>query len=211
MKKLLLTTLFLLTILAGFAQSDSILNKKITFGANISYYQNFDLNFKDGFLFSTALEIKKTKHSLSLAPVWWIDKNIDVNFFKGGLLSYKFFTIKKQKYLNFYFIYDLMFTFEKNDWERNMLYLTNQYFDVSFKSTWHSLKNQIGYGFNINIYKGFYINQGMSFGAEFYNYSSKTDVKDSPDLSSEYSSGNIFSNLKASSYLKIGVGYNFEK
>ncbi len=213
---LIVMNIFLLTNMSSFAQSDSVSilkkeNKKITFSANSSYLMNFDLSFKDGFSFITAAVIKKANHNLSIAPVWWIDKNRNGNIFKGGMLSYRFFPSRNRKCLNFYFIYDLMFTFEKNEWEKNMEYIPKQYYDVSFKSRWHSLKNQVGYGFNINIYKGFYFNQSMSIGIEFYNYTSKTDVKDNPSLSSEYSSGNIFSDSNASSLLMIGIGYNFEK
>jgi hypothetical protein len=212
--KLVFVYLLLLTNLSGFAQSDSLLkkeNKKIIFGTNLSYCPNFDLSFNDGFLFATGAVIKKDKHSISLAPVWWADKNRDVNFFKGGMLSYQFFPYKNRKRTNFYFIYDLAFTFVKDDWEKNMEYFPKQFYDVTFQSRVHSLKNQIGYGFNVNIYKGFYINQSMSIGVEFYNFTSKTVVKDNPSFSSEYSSGNIFSSSNTCGFLKIGVGYNFEK
>jgi hypothetical protein len=214
--RLILIYMFLFTNLSGFAQSDSVSiikkeNKKMTLGANISYFINFDLSFKDGFSFTTAAVLIKANHLISIAPVWWIDKNRNANFFKGGMLSYQFFPNKNRKRINFYFIYDLVFTFEKNEWEKNLEYNPQQYYDVSFKSIWHSLKNQAGYGFNINICKGFYINQSMSVGIEYYNYTSKTDVKGNPNLTSKYSSGNIFSNSGACSFLKIGVGYNFEK
>jgi len=206
--------LLLLTHLSGYTQPDSLLkkeNKKIVFGANISYYPSLDLAFNDGFSFTTGAVIKNNKHLISIAPVWWVDKNRNVNFFKGGMLSYQFYPYKNRKRIDFYFIYDLAFTFVKDEWERNMEYFPKQFYDVSFKSRLHSLKNQIGYGFNINIYKGFYINQSMSIGVEFYNYISKTVVKDNPSFSSEYSSGNIFSGSNTCGFLKIGVGYNFEK
>lgn len=212
--RLVIINILFLAVLSGFAQSDSLLkkqNKKINFGANIAYCPNFDLAFNDGFLFTTGAIIKKDKHSISLAPVWWIDKNIDVNFFKGGMLSYQFYPYKNQKRTNFYFIYDLLFTYEKDEWEKNMEFFPKQFYDVSFKSNVHSLKNQVGYGFNINICKGFYISQSMSVGVEFYNYTSKTVVKDNPNLSSEYSNGNIFSHSNTCGFLKIGIGYNFEK
>ncbi|MFA4851085.1 MAG: hypothetical protein WC868_05510 [Bacteroidales bacterium] len=208
--------IFLFTNLFGFSQSDSSStlkneDKKVIFCADISYYTNFDLNFKDGFSFTTAAVIKNDKHSISVAPVWWIDKNRKANFFKGGMLSYKFSPSNRNKQINFYFIYDLVYTFEKNKWDKNMEYSPKQFYNVSFISRWHSLKNQVGYGFELNIYKGFYVNQSMSVGIEFYNYKSKTDVKDNASLSSEYSSGNIFSNVSPCGFLKIGIGYNFEK
>jgi hypothetical protein len=214
--KSILINIFVLSCLFSFAQSDSISiskkeSNKMTFGANILYFVNFDLSFKDGFLFATSAVIKNDKQSISIAPLWWIDKNKSTNFYKGGMLSYQFYPNGNRKSINFYFIYDLLYTFEKNEWERNMEYFPNQFYNVSFKSISNSMKNQVGYGFNINICRGFYINQSMSFGVEFYNYISKTIVKDNPSLSSEYSSGNLFSHTNASSFLKIGIGYNFKK
>ena len=81
---------------------------------------------------------------------------------------------------------------------------------VDYKSKWQSLKNQIGYGFIIKIYKRIYINQSFSIGGEFYNYKSKTIVRENADYSNEYKSGNIFSKFESSYFIKTGIGYSFE-
>jgi len=66
---------------------------------------------------------------------------------------------------------------------------------VDYKSKWQSLKNQIGW---------------FSFGGEFYNYHSKTIVRENSDYSNEYKSGNIFSKIESCYFIKTGVGYDFE-
>jgi len=200
MKRLI--AIFILAFLSfpGYSQSDTTNKQKanrLTFGTNISYFTDPDLYFNDGFAFTTSLAINKQKHSISIGPVWWFDKNQDVSIFRGGMASYQYFLNKNQKRINFYFIYDLAYTYEKNQWDTLMHFYPvlpiNQTYDVTVTTKWQSVINQFGYGFNLNIYKGFYLNQSFSLGIEFYNYKSNQDVKDDTSLSSEYKSGNLFS------------------
>ncbi len=206
--------LFFLSSFSVLAQGDyvpKLYNKKAVWGCQANYFNNFDLNFKAGIGFSTSVLLKKQNHTFAIGPMWWIDKNYEVNTFRGGIFSYQYFPNKHNKRIHFYFIYDLAYTFEKSGWDRNMRYGPNTYYNVSYKTSWHSLKNQLGYGFNVNIYKGLYLTQGMSIGVEYYNTNSETKVKENPSLSSTYSSGNIFSGSGTSSFLKLGIGYNYEK
>ncbi len=213
--KIIATSLILFLSILSFAQPDSITtttdkNKRTSLGVNISHFTNFNLNYTDGFSFVSAVVISKRNYSIALGPIWWLDRNNYVNFFKGGMLSFQLYPNKTNKRINFYFIDDLSYTFEKYNWEKQIDLTPNKYYDVSFKSTWHALENQTGYGFNFRVYKGFYINQSMTIGFEFYNYTSKTIVKDNPSMSSEYSTGNILSGSNTKGYLKIGLGYNFK-
>jgi hypothetical protein len=81
---------------------------------------------------------------------------------------------------------------------------------IDYKSKFQSLKNQIGYGFMLKVYKKIYVNQSFSFGGEFYNYKSKTIVREDSDYSSDYKSGNLFSKFGSCYFLKTGISYYFE-
>lgn len=213
--KIFLTFILLAGSLWSFAQDDLIQkssekNKQLTFGANLSHFTNFNLNYTDGFSFVTSGVVNKGKCSISLGPIWWIDRNNYVNFFRGGMLSFQYYPDKTKRRINFYFINDFSYSFEKYHWNRNMKTINyTQYYNVEFKSFSQSLQEQIGYGINVKIYKGFYVNQSMTIGFEFYNYQSTTTVIEDPSLSSEYSTGNIFSASETKGYLKIGIGCNF--
>ena len=215
MKKLIVIFILAFSNFTGYSHSDTTSKEganRLTFGTNISYFTALELYFNDGFAFATSFVIIKQKHSLFIGPVWWFDKNQDVSMFRGGMVSYQYFPRKDRGRINFFFIYDLVYTSEKNQWDTLMHFYPmlpiNQVYDVTVTTKWQSMINQVGYGFNLNIYKGFYLNQSFSLGIEFYNYKSKADVKDDPGLSSEYSTGSIFSGSNANSVLKIGFGYN---
>jgi len=201
--------------LLAHSQTDSSLSNtkngnKPTLGLNISYFTEPDLYFNDGFAFPTLVSLNNEKYSLLLGPVWWIDKNENVSLFRGGMISYRYFAHKPNKYLNFFFIYDLVYLYEKTEIATQMHFYpqlpVNQIYNATNTIRWHSLINQVGYGFKVNIYDGFYINQSFSLGIEFYGYRSETDVVEDPSLSSEYSSGGN----GTSSFLTIGFGYTFE-
>ncbi|MDZ4757177.1 MAG: hypothetical protein SGJ10_03430 [Bacteroidota bacterium] len=207
--------ILLFSLLIGFFTFAQIVNypaKKIEIqhGFSANYFTNSELNFKSHNHFSTNFSLSKSNQIFSIGTIFGSTKNDNLNFFKGGIFSYQYFPNKTNKRFNFYFIYDFIYTFEKSGWEREMQFSGNNE-HVTFNSPWHSLKNQVGYGFNVNIYKGFYLTQSMSIGIEYYNFVSKTVVKNQPQLSSTYSSGNIFSGSGTSSLLKLGMGYHFKK
>lgn len=182
----------------------------LKWGLQANYFNNFDLNFKAGVLLSTSVTAQKNKSQFAIGPMWWADNNYKADIFRGAIFSYQYSPFVTNSKINFYFIYDLVYTYQKTGWDKSVQY-GNTYYNVSYKTNWHSLKNQVGYGFNVNLYKGLYITQSMSIGIEYYNTGSKTEVKDNPSLSNTYSSGNIFSGSGTSSFLKFGIGYNFEK
>ena len=183
---------------------------KPSFGLNLSYFTPPDLYFNNGFAFPTQLSLNTPKYTLLLGPVWWIDKNSDVSVFRGGMISGRYFSHKLGKRLNFYFLYDLVYLYENTEWATQMHFYpqlpVNQTYDATLTTKWRSVSNQFGYGFRINIYEGFYINQSFSIGIEFYSYQSETDIIEDPSLSSEHASGGN----GTSSFLKIGFGYDFK-
>jgi len=213
-KIILIISIFCLALLAHSQTDTAISNNesgsKLAFGVNISYFTAPELYFNDGFAFTSSLSVNKNKHTLLLAPVWWIDKNEDVSVFRGGLLAYQYFPHKPRKRINFYFIYDLAYLYEKKEWDTQIHFYPqkpiNQVYNAIVTTKWRALVNQFGYGFNLRLFKGLYLNQSFSIGMEFYSYKSETDVKEDSSLSSEYASGGN----GASSFLKIGFGYNFE-
>ena len=210
--------ILLILILIGFSfysfsQTDSLKrkteNKKPHIIFNISILNDPDFSFKNGITLSTVLSLNSKKSLIQIGPLWWFDSNRNANYFKGGIFSYNFFPFKENK-INFYFIYDFAYVYKTDNWSKEMKYNPTSLSIVDYKSKWQSLKNQIGYGFNIKIYKRIYINQSFSFGGEFYNYHSKTIVRENSDYSNEYKSGNIFSKIESCYFIKTGVGYDFE-
>ncbi|OFX34141.1 MAG: hypothetical protein A2X08_03580 [Bacteroidetes bacterium GWA2_32_17] len=197
----------------SFSQTDSlksnIENKKKYLVFNISVLNDPDLSIKDGITLSTVISLKSNKNLFQIGPLWWFDQNRNANFFKGGIFSYNYFPFKENR-LNFYFILDFAYVYKNDIWSKEMKYNPISSSIVDYKSKWQSLKNQIGYGFIIKIYKRIYINQSFSIGGEFYNYKSKTIVRENADYSNEYKSGNIFSKFESSYFIKTGIGYSFE-
>ena len=219
MKKRALIAILSCSTTVSYPKSDTTItgesnDTKIVLGVNVSYFTTPELYFNNGIAFTTAISVRKIQHSLLLGPVWWIDKNEDVNVFRGLMLTYKYFPHKSRKRLNFYFIYDIAYLYERKEWDTQLHFYPqipiNQVYNVTITTKWQSLINQVGYGFNLNIYKGFYITQSFGLGIEFYNYSSNTEVKEDANLSYKNLSGNIFSENGASSFLKIGIAYDFE-
>lgn len=210
--KHILSILFLIGFsFYSFSQIDSLKgsteNKKYNPGFVISILNDPDFSFKDGITLSTVLSLKSKKSLMQIGPLLWFDKNRNANFIKGGIFSYYYFPYKERNF-NFYFIYDFAYVCKTDNWSREMKYDPISSSIVDYKSKWQSLKNQIGYGFIINIYKKIYINQSFSIGGEFYNYQSETIVRDNPDFSNEYKSGNIFSKFEPCYFIKTGIGYN---
>jgi len=200
------------TFISAKSEAGPIINidkQNITFGGNITYNNSVAFSFKNGYLFSTSLVLTKKHNVLSLGPMWWIDKNKKVNLFRGGIISYHFFPYCEKK-LKFCFVYDLIYNFEINKWNKDMNYEPGIMYNVDYKDKWQSIKNQVGYGFQWNFYKGLYLYNIFSLGIEFYSYSSKTIVLGKPELSYVYANNNIFANNQICNVLKFGIGYNFE-
>jgi len=140
----------------SFSQTDSLKrnleNKKNNFVFSISVLNDPDLSIKDGITLSTVISLKSNKNLFQIGPLWWFDQNRDVNFLKGGIFSYNYFPFKENN-LNFYFIYDFAYVYKTDNWSKEMKYNPVSSSIVDYKSKWQSLKNQIGYGFIIKIYK----------------------------------------------------------
>ena len=214
--RIIILLIFIFTTLFCYSQTDSISPKKniynkLTYGIIVSILPSTDLNKVTGNTYTTSGVINFSNHSLTLGPLWWTDQfNKNANAFRGDILSYQYYLHGKHDALNFYFVYDMLYNFEKDDWTKNMQFDANNYYDVNFNGFWQSMKTMIGYGFNVKIYKGFYINNCISIGFEFYNYSSKTTVNGAPNLSSTFSSGNIFQDSRTCGMIKLGIGYNLK-
>ncbi len=183
---------------------------KLKFGVNVSAMPDLSFEFKNGVHLSTQFIASKNKISILFGPVWWVYKNKDTNKFKGGSISLRYFPQKMSRTLNFYFMYDLDYFLQTNEWSRYMQYTPSVSYNVDFKSKIQTLRNQVGYGFILKLYKGLFFTQSLSFGMDCYNYNSTTTVIENPSLSENYSSGNIFSNTHASSTLKAGIEFHFK-
>ena len=186
-------------------------HKKITYGLEVIHLANNNLNYTNGFSFATAATFHKGRVVLLPGFVWSFDRNKKVNILKGGTLSAEFYPFKNNRIINFYFKNDLSLTYEKDRWNRYMKTINyTDYYHVKFNSVWHSLQEQIGYGFNLDLNCSFYLTSAMTIGFEFYNYKSNTIVEEDPSLSSQYSTGNIFSDVNTKGYLMLGIGYSFK-
>jgi hypothetical protein len=209
-KKIFIAFLLSSVSFQTYSQTDSSYSQKIKFGVNISAMPEINFNLNDGIDLATQAIATKGKISILAGFVWKVNANKDENFFRGGMLSLRYFPLKCSKRLSFYFLYDLSFVFQTNQSSRYVKYDPATYYNVDFSSTIQTLRNQIGYGFIFKVYKKLFVSQSFSIGVDCYNYHSTTTVKENPALSEKYSSGGIFSNNEASNVFKIGIEYHFE-
>lgn len=212
-------TFILITVLclsnALFGQKETINtvpdSSKYNLGFQVTYITNSEMYFNDGALFATSFNLNFEKHLFQFGPLWWFDKNEPTNTFRGVIFSYQFFPLKTNRTLNFYFLYDLVYSFEKTSWESEMQFNpphpSNELFHVYSSTRWNSLINQIGYGFRVNVFKGLYIDQNFSLGLEVYKYESENIVPADPSLSTTYRSSGHDTNM----FLKLGIGYSWNK
>jgi len=138
------------------------------------------------------------KHNLGLGPLIQLGENFwgywdDGPALAGAQLYYKHFPSYSDNKISLNFRYDLMFQYDK----RKEALFTNV--RVVYK-TW-VLSNYIGYGFNLKFGKGYYLEQGISFGWEHWVHSG--DHTDNQyDYRSTYD--------QASMLVRLGIGYIFE-
>lgn len=183
---------------------------KLKFGVQVSYINDGELYFNDGAEFASSVTFRYKKHLAQIGPIWWFDKNKDVDVFRGLIISYQFFPKELSKTLNFYFLYDLSYTFENGEMQSKAhFYPThpiNEIYNINTSTSWQTLSNHVGYGFRVNVFKGLYIDQNFSLGIEIHRYTSENEVVEDPSLSYNFKSSGHGTNM----FLKLGIGYNFK-
>jgi len=112
-----------------------------------------------------------------------------------------------EKRFNFYFLYDLAYSRIITEHSLQIYHHPDlQHYMSKDTYTINYTTNFIGYGFHLNIIKGFYINQSLQLGISLYSDKHVLIVPDKPILSDEItSSGEPYFDGE----IRLGLGYNF--
>jgi len=173
----------------------------------ISYLYGFDMNTVNGNAILTSAAIRTTKNSFQIGALWWLDHYKSENTFRGMLGSYKYYPSGNNGKINFSFVGDLIYSYEKNQWAKFIQYDNAHFYHIDYKGKWNSLQTLVGYGVNIKLYKSLFFTNSMTIGLEFYNYSSTTNIEEAPQLSTNYKSGSIFKDSRKNGMMRIGLSY----
>ena len=180
----------------------------VNFGINLSYTALLPTRViaaTPGFV------LNLNKFSFLIGPRTYLSKNTfnKSKHLRGIQVSCKFFPngITYEKRFNFYFLYDLAYSRIISESDHQVYYHPDlQHYISNCTSTVNYTTNFIGYGFQLNVIKGFYINQSLQLGLGIYKDKIVIIVPDKPILSEE---GTSSQEPAFDAMIRIGLGYNF--
>ncbi len=182
--------------------------KVVNFGINVSYTALLPTNVVAA---TPGFVINLNKFSFLIGPRTYLSNNTfdKSKHLRGIQVSCKYFPngITYEKRFNFYFLYDLAYSriiTERS--HQNYYHPDLQHYMSKDTYTINYTTNLIGYGFQLNIIKGFYINQSLQLGISFYSDKHVLIVPDKPILSEE---GSSRQEPGFDAMIRIGLGYNF--
>lgn len=215
MKSRILQTFILLILLTTKAYPQNELTDKasevpkaVNFGINLSYTAPLPTRVVAA---TPGLVLNLNKFSFLIGPRTYLSNNTfdKSKHLRGIQVSCKFFPngITYEKRFNFYFLYDLAYSSIITESNHTVYYHPDlQHYISNCTSTINYTTNFIGYGFQLNIVEGFYINQSFGLGIRIYNDKLVTIVPDKPILSEEVTSSEEPS---FDGMIRLGLGYNF--
>ncbi|MCK4699784.1 MAG: hypothetical protein KAT38_05605 [Bacteroidales bacterium] len=182
--------------------------KAVNFGINLSYtalLPNHVVAATPGFV------LNFNKFSFLIGPRTYLDNNTfdKSKHLRGIQVSCRFFPngITSEKRFNFYFLYDFAFSIIITEHSHQIYHHPDlQHYISKCITTVNYITNHIGYGFQLKIIKGFYINQSLQLGIAHYSDKLEIIVPDKPILSEEVSSSQ---EPAFDAMIRIGLGYNF--
>ena len=182
--------------------------KVVNFGINLSYTALLPTRVIAA---TPGLVLNLNKFSFLIGPRTYLSNNTfdKSKHLRGIQVSCKFFPngITYEKRFNFYFLYDLAYSKIVTESDHQVYYHPDlQHYMSNDTYTINYTTNFIGYGFQLNIIKGFYINQSLQLGIAHYSDKLEIIVPDKPILSEEVSSSQepAFDGM-----IRLGLGYNF--
>lgn len=215
MKSRILQTFILLLLLTTKAYPQNELTDKasevpkvVNFGINLSYTALLPTRVIAA---TPGLVLNLNKFSFLIGPRTYLSNNTfdKSKHLRGIQVSCKFFPngITYEKRFNFYFLYDLAYSRIITEHKHTVYYHPDlQHYISNCTSTVNYTTNFIGYGFQLNIIKGFYINQSLQLGIALYNDKIVIIVPDKPILSEQAASSQ---EPAFDAMIRIGLGYNF--
>jgi len=140
----------------------------------------------------------------SISPLYgYSNLNLQTKYSLGLQMGYKIYPNKKGKVFNFFFDYNLSFLKSKINYSINNLY-SSTHDNIKLNLEIFDFYNFIGYGFDVNFLKHFYLTTNFGIGLGWNHYESNPS----------YLIGGMFMSsesyvLEPSAIIKIGLGYNF--
>lgn len=215
MKSRILQTFILLILLTTKAYPQNELTDKasevpkaINFGINLSYTALLPARVVAA---TPGLVLNLNKFSFLIGPRIYLSNNTfnKSKHLRGIQVSCKFFPngISYEKRFNFYFLYDLAYSRIITENNHQVYYHPDlQHYISNCTSTINYTTNLIGYGFQLNLIKGFYINQSLQLGLGIYKDKIVIIVPDKPILSE---TGTSSEEPSFDALIRLGFGYNF--
>ena len=215
MKSRILQTFILLILLTTKAYPQNELTDKasevpkaINFGINLSYTALLPARVVAA---TPGLVLNLNKFSFLIGPRTYLSNNTfnKSKHLRGIQVSCKFFPngISYEKRFNFYFLYDLAYSRIITENNHQVYYHPDlQHYISNCTSTINYTTNLIGYGFQLNLIKGFYINQSLQLGLGIYKDKIVIIVPDKPILSEK---GTSSEEPSFDAMIRLGFGYNF--
>ena len=201
MKKYILLFAILLSLFIRLnAQTNDSINKG-SFGVNIS--MNAELS-NIGAVFLTPSLVYNYKNQSLLIGYGYSDFDDNYNGF-GLECTYKIIT-NPGKVFSFFFFSHFCYSYLHNSFHNEVEGLL-YYYNVNYWDKNYVISDEIGYGFNLKIFKGFYLNQSFGIvGVSFLK--NNKELIDYSDPSRSYSHiGSFYPNY--SFLINLGIGYDF--
>ena len=215
MKSRILQTFILLILLTARAYPQNELTDKtsdvpkvVNFGINLSYTALLPTRVVAA---TPGLVLNLDRFSFLIGPRTYLGKNTfdKSKHLRGIQASCKFFpnSITYEKRFNFYFLYDFAYSIIITEHSHQIYHHPDlQHYMSKCTITVNYITNLIGYGFQLKIIKGFYINQSLQLGIAHYSDKLETIVPDKPILSEKGSSSQ---EPAFEATIRFGLGYNF--
>jgi len=215
MKSRILQTFLLLILLTTKAYPQNELTDKasevpkvVNFGINLSYTALLPTRVVAA---TPGLVLNLNKFSFLIGPRTYLSNNTfdKSKHIRGIQVSCKIFPngITYEKRFNFYFLYDLAYSRIITEHNHQVYHHPDlQHYMSDCTTTINYTTNFIGYGFQLNVIKGFYINQSLQLGLGTYKDKVVIIVPDKPILSEE---GTSSEEPSFDAMIRLGFGYNF--
>jgi hypothetical protein len=200
--------IFLLAILFNqFIQINAQTNdstSKSSFGINTSFIAEGSDN--GGIFFSPTLVYNYNHQTFIIGPAFSLD---DAYSGYGLEFTYKIIT-NPGKVFNFFFFNHFTFHYlYRNQTSYFEVYPANGTYTIESGNYWdkdYQFNDEIGYGFNLKIFKGLYLNQYIGIGIS--NEKQEQGFNDNTNPSNSYVNHGSYE-LNASLFVNLGIGYNF--
>ena len=215
MKSRILQTFIFLILLTARAYPQNELTDKasevpkvVNLGINLSYTAILPTRVVAA---TPGLVLNLNKFSFLIGPRTYLDNNTfdKSKHLRGFQVSCRFFpnSITSEKRFNFYFLYDFAYSIIITEHSHQTYYHPDlQHYITDCTTTVNYTTNLIGYGFQLKIIKGFYVNQSLQLGIAHYNDKLEIIVPDKPILSEE---GSSRQEPGFDATIRLGLGYNF--